>query len=141
MQSRGSTLIRNLHKLSTKEVAMKQARFIAAGALAAILGMVSIAAVAHHGWSGYDSQQVLKLTGTVEEPSYSNPHGSVRLKTPEKSWVVVLAPPSRMQARGLTKDMLKAGITVTVEGYPHLKDASELRAERITIDGKTIELR
>jgi hypothetical protein len=28
-----------------------------------------------------------------------------------------------------------------VEGYPNRMDAQEMRAERITIDGKTVELR
>jgi hypothetical protein len=37
--------------------------------------------------------------------------------------------------------MLKAGKTISVEGYVHKTDTSEMRAERITLDGKTIELR
>jgi hypothetical protein len=101
---------------------------------------VSTAALAHHGWSGYD-QELQKISGTIEQPSYQNPHGSVRLKTADKTWVVVLAPPGRMEARGLSRDMLKAGATATAEGYQHKTDADEMRAERITIDGKTIELR
>jgi hypothetical protein len=36
---------------------------------------------------------------------------------------------------------LKAGTTATVVGYPHREKADEMRAERITIDGKTVELR
>ena len=108
-------------------------------ALAALVGTISVA-MAHHGWSGYD-EKLIKLTGTLEQPSYSNPHGSIRLKTPEKTWVVVLAPPSRMENRGLSKDMLKAGAQASVEGYAHLEKKEEMRAERITLDGKTVELR
>ena len=33
-------------------------------------------------------------------------HGSIRLQTPDKTWIVVLAPPSRMENRGLRRDML-----------------------------------
>jgi len=54
---------------------------------------------------------------------------------------VVLAPPARMESRGLTKDKLKVGATVTVMGYPHKQTRDEIRAERIVIDGKTTELR
>ena len=54
---------------------------------------------------------------------------------------MVLAPPGRMENRGLAKDMLAAGIAATVYGYPHRSKPEELRAERITIAGKTIELR
>jgi hypothetical protein len=47
----------------------------------------------------------------------------------------VLAPPFRMEARGLTPDMLKAGAQVTVEGYASTRVDREMRAERITVDG------
>ena len=100
-----------------------------------------LAALAHHGWSEYDSQNLLKLTGTVEEMGYEHPHGHVKLKASGKTWTAVLAPPSRMDARGLTKEMLKDGTTVTVEGYPSKVKPDEMRAERITVAGKTVELR
>ena len=46
-----------------------------------------------------------------------------------------------MERRGLEKAALKPGTTATVEGYPNRDKAEELRAERITIGGKTTELR
>lgn len=101
---------------------------------------ITTQASAHHGWSGYESE-LLKVNGVIEQSSYANPHGSIQLKTPEKTWLVVLAPTSRMANRGLTAEMLKTGVKVTVEGYQNTTDAKEMRAERITVDGKTVELR
>lgn len=98
-------------------------------------------ALAHHGWSGYDSSTPLKVAGTIREAGYEHPHGYIRLDAPGKTWVVVLAPPSRMESRGLPAAMLKAGVAAQVEGYPKRDDPQEMRAERITIDGKTVELR
>ncbi len=98
-------------------------------------------ALAHHGWSEYDSNAPVKLTGTIESAGYEHPHGYVMLKTAGKTWVAVLAPPSRMENRGLARDQLKAGVTVTVEGYPNKSKPEEMRAERITVAGKTTELR
>jgi len=98
-------------------------------------------ATAHHGWSGYDASKTLTLTGTITESGYEHPHGSVRLETPGKTWIVVLAPPSRMENRGLKREMLAPGTPATVVGYPNRTEQDELRAERITIAGKTIELR
>jgi hypothetical protein len=101
-------------------------------------------AAAHHGWSGYDQSKTLNLTGVIQEFGYDNPHGFVRLQVEGeqgKVWHVVLAPPSRMEARGLTREMLAAGTTAAVVGYPHRKNAGEMRAERITVGGKTTELR
>ena len=63
------------------------------------------------------------------------------LQSNGKRWTAVLAPPSRMDNRGLTNAMLKPGTTVTVVGYPNRNVADEMRAERITVDGKTVELR
>lgn len=100
-----------------------------------------IAAMAHHGWSGYDSSKTLELTGKIVESGYEHPHGHVRLETPGKTWLVVLAPPSRMERRGLPKEALAPGATVSVEGYPSRENREEMRAERIRVNGKTVELR
>jgi hypothetical protein len=110
-------------------------------ALAVVLALAPAGASAHHGWSGYDSGKELKLTGTIKEAGYEHPHGFVRLQTSGKTWVVVLAPPSRMENRGLPREMLAPGATASVVGYPNRTDPGEMRAERITIGGKTTELR
>ena len=110
-------------------------------ALFAALLAAPVAVCAHHGWSEYDSSKTLTLTGKIVESGYEHPHGHVRLETPGKTWTVVLAPPSRMERRGLEKGMLKPGASATVEGYANRDKPEELRAERILIDGKTIELR
>jgi hypothetical protein len=101
------------------------------------LGSVS----AHHGWSGYDAKQARTLTGAIVESGYEHPHGFVRLKEADKTLVIVLAPPSRMERRGLPRKALAPGTEVTVVAYPNRTDPSELRAERITVNGKTTELR
>jgi Family of unknown function (DUF6152) len=110
-----------------------------------IIGVALIGtAAAHHGWSHYDESKVLNLTGVIRESGYTHPHGFARLQVnggKGKVWYVVLAPPTRMQGRGLTREMLKEGTTATVVGYPHRQKAGEMRAERITINGQTTELR
>lgn len=112
-------------------------------ASAVLIGLCVAAgsAFAHHGWSEYDASKGAKVTGKIVESGYEHPHGHVRLDTPGKTWHVVLAPPSRMERRGLDRDALKPGATVTVEGYPNRQKAEELRAERISVNGKTVELR
>jgi|SRR5687768_9185067 len=95
----------------------------------------------HHGWSSYDQKKVLNLNGEILEYSYDNPHGMLKFKVDKKTWTVVLAPPSRMESRGLQESMLTKGTKATVVGYPHLTVKDEMRAERITIGEKTTELR
>ncbi len=109
--------------------------------LAAGAALAALPAAAHHGWSSYDNARPLTLTGTIVEADYSYPHATIRLEADGKSWLAVLAPPSRMSGRGLASAAHKSGVQATVEGYPSRNDATELRAERIVIGGKTTELR
>jgi len=76
---------------------------------AAVVLALPLAVSAHHGWSEYDSSKVLKLTGKIVESGYEHPHGHIRFEAPGKTWNVVLAPPSRMENRGLPKEWLKPG--------------------------------
>lgn len=108
---------------------------------AAFIAVLSLPVLAHHGWSEYDNSRELTLTGTIAASGYEHPHGHIRLVTPGKTWTAVLAPPSRMNARGLTPDALKKGATVTVVGYANRNKPEEMRAERIIAGGKTVELR
>lgn len=111
---------------------------------AAVLLVTSGAALAHHGWSGYDETKVLTLTGIIRASTYEQPHGTLKLeveKPEKKTWLVVLAPPSRMESRGLPASALKVGETATVVAYPSKSKPDECRAERITVGGKTTELR
>jgi hypothetical protein len=110
-------------------------------ALVVAFFLAAAGAWAHHGWSEYDSAKALKLSGKIVEAGYEHPHGFVRLETPGKTWLCILAPPSRMENRGLEKGALKPGVTVSLEGYPNRGKPEEMRAERITVGGKTIELR
>lgn len=107
--------------------------------LAALL--VPLLAHAHHGWSEYDGSKKITVSGTVKQSGYEHPHAHIVLESPGKNWTVVLAPPSRMERRGLSAAAIKPGTKATVVGYPHRSKPEEMRAERITVDGRTVELR
>lgn len=96
----------------------------------------------HHGWKNYDQNNPIELTGKIINSSYENPHGMATIEGEDgKTWRVVLAPPGRMQTRGLSKEMLVSNTQAEVLGYPHREEEDEMRAERITINNKTVELR
>ena len=90
---------------------------------AAVAMALPAAAAAHHGWSSYDANKVLTVKGKFKTVSWANP------------------PTSRMEARGLTPAMIAPGKPVTLVGYPRLDGTAEMRIERITAGGKTVELR
>ena len=109
--------------------------------LALAVAIAPASLVAHHGWSSYHEDKPLTIDGTITAATYGNPHGTAKVEHDGKTWDVVLAPTSRMQARGLTESMLQKGTKARVVGYQHKTVATEMRAERITINGKTVELR
>lgn len=98
-------------------------------------------AFAHHGWGSYDTAKAFTMTGPVQHLEWANPHAHLTMSHDGATWEATLAPVSRMTARGLSAEMIKAGTTVSVYGYPSTRTPNEMRAERITVDGKTVELR
>ena len=111
--------------------------FLAAAAFLA----VPAAALAHHGWSSYDETRVIKHRAALSDVRWGNPHGSAKVRYRGATWDVILAPVSRMEARGLSKAMLAPRKLVVIEGYPRRDGTREMRIERITAGGKTVELR
>jgi uncharacterized protein DUF6152 len=99
------------------------------------------AASAHHGWGSYDTSKAFTISAPVGTLSWADPHARIILEYQGATWEAFLAPLSRMQARGISEEMLKPGTPVVVLGYPSTRNQHEMRAERITVAGKTVELR
>jgi hypothetical protein len=109
--------------------------------IAATLLAAPAAALAHHGWSSYDETKVIKHRAALSEVRWDHPHGSAKVKFQGANWDVILAPVSRMEARGLTKDMVGPRSFIVIEGYPRRDGTREMRIERVIAGGKTVELR
>ncbi len=109
-------------------------------ALAAVL-LSALAALAHHGWGSYDAAKPITVSGTIVSTKFENPHVLIGVKAAEKTWMVVLAPTSRMLNRGALAEIVAVGKTVSAYGYASTVEKDEMRAERITVDGKTYEMR
>lgn len=110
-------------------------------AFAAALLALPAGGKAHHGWSSYDETKAVKVTAPLSAVHWGNPHGAAKVRYNGATWDVILAPVSRMQARGLTRAMVGPRQQVTLEGYPRRDGTREMRIERITAGGKTVELR
>jgi hypothetical protein len=110
------------------------------GALAA-LALLAGPAVAHHGWSGYDAAKPVTVTGPILTSRYENPHATITVRSGDRVWKITLAPTSRMTNRGALAKIIAVGTTVTAYGYPSTVEKDEMRAERITVAGKTYEMR
>jgi hypothetical protein len=79
-------------------------------------------AVAHHSFAAeFDAAKKLKLTGTVTKVQWRNPHTyffvDVKGEDGEvHNWAMELGSPNVLMRRGWTRDSLKIGDQVTVEG-------------------------
>lgn len=99
-------------------------------------------ALAHHGWSSFDTAKALDHTGAVVRSTYANPHGTLIMLREGKEITVELAPVSRMEARGLSEGDIAAGKTVRVYAYTNRDNPLLFRAEWIEPQGKKrVELR
>lgn len=115
---------------------------IVAIALAAVLSTAAVTgtAFAHHGWDAYDSTKQQKVTGKITELRWEQPHAILFIDVAGKKQEVWLSPLQRMVDRGLQKEALSKGKTVTVEVQPHTKNANEWKAQAINVDGKDFNL-
>ena len=105
-------------------------RLFQASLLLLVLLAASTPLLAHHGNASYENKTVT-IKGKVTQWLWVNPHSwiYVDVKKPDgkvETWAVEGGTPSVLFRRGLTKDSLKPGTAVLVEGY-RAKDGS-LRA-------------
>ncbi len=106
-----------------------------------LVALAPAAAQAHHGWSSYQESEPVTISGPLRDVVWGNPHGSAKMTWQDTEWDVVLAPVSRMNARGLEEQDINRGQRVTLTGYARRDGTPEMRIERIVVGGKTIELR
>jgi hypothetical protein len=105
--------------------------------LAALLMLLYTAsAQAHHSFAAeYDGKKPATFTGTVTKVEWTNPHVHffVDVKDPAGAtmqWEFTMGAVNGLFRRGWTKEMLKPGDTVTVDGYL-ARDGSRLANARI----------
>jgi uncharacterized protein DUF6152 len=84
---------------------------------------------AHHSFAAeFDDTKPVKVTGTITKVEWQNPHiwFYVDVKNADGSvttWAFSGGAPGQLMRRGITKDALKIGAEVIVEGF-RAKDAS-----------------
>jgi hypothetical protein len=103
--------------------------------LAVALGVAAVPALAHHSFAAeYDSAKPITLTGTVTKVEWMNPHARFYLDVKDDSgkvtnWEFELGSPNGLMRRGWTRNSLKEGDVVTVDGSL-AKDGSKLANAR-----------
>jgi hypothetical protein len=100
---------------------------------------------AHHSFAVFfDPDKSVTITGTVTEFHFRNPHGEITLEVKDgkgetQVWQVETNSPGVLRRRGWSKDSLKPGETVTIEGWGSRNGKRYMRLRKATrADGTVI---
>lgn len=107
--------------------------------------LVAEPAAAHHSFAAFfDGAKQMKITGTVTQFQFTNPHGLIVLMVKgsdgkEQEWRVETNAPVVLRRRGWSLQSIKFGETVTIEGWPARDGKPYLRLRAATHgDGSAI---
>jgi hypothetical protein len=98
-------------------------RLCAALLTSAVILLLSLSAVAHHGAASFDNEKVLTLKGTVTEWLWANPHCFLKLNAKDetgsvRNWNLELGNPTDITGAGYRRTTFKPGDEVTVTITP-----------------------
>ncbi len=102
-------------------------------------------ALAHHSFAAeFDAQKPVTLKGVVVKWEMINPHGWITMGVTAADgtttqWMVETSNPNGLMRLGWTKNSLKPGDEITVDGYLAKDGSSTANAARITLaDGSKV---
>jgi DNA/RNA endonuclease YhcR with UshA esterase domain len=118
-------------------------------AVMAVFGLcaTTLPASAHHSFAGeFDVDKPIKLQGTITKVEWINPHAWIHIdvKKPDgsvESWAIEGGTPNTLFRRGFTRDSVKAGMVIHVDGYLARDGTNKANGRDLTLpDGRKLFL-
>jgi hypothetical protein len=107
--------------------------FVALCATAALVTVATSPGAAHHAFGGeFDANRPVLLKGKLVKVEWVNPHTWIHLEVAKADgttevWMVEGGSPNSLLRRGVTRDSLKVGTELVVDGY-QARDYTQKRA-------------
>ena len=115
--------------------------------LVATLGLfvATVPVLAHHSFAAeFDAAKPIKLTGTVTKVEWQNPHTWFYIDVKDaktgkvENWGLEMGSPNGLQRQGWTRDTMKVGMVVTVEGSQAKDGTNDGNARSVVVGGKRL---
>jgi len=120
---------------------------LAAAAVFAGLLLSALPAWPHHACAAeFDPKRPVKLRGVVTKMEWINPHAWMHVDAKDAdgkvtSWMIEAGTPNTLFRRGFTKDSLKIGTEVLVDGYQSKDGSNTANGRDVTLpDGRKLFL-
>jgi hypothetical protein len=112
-----------------------------------ICASVAVPSWAHHAFSSeFDANKPVKLKGTISRIEWINPHSwiHVDVKDPDgkvTKWMIEGGSPNALIRRGVTQQILRVGMEISVDGYQAKDGSSRANGRDITLaDGRKLSV-
>ena len=109
--------------------------------------LAAIPAVAHHSVAAeYDFDKPVEFTGTLTQMEWINPHAWMHIDVKKADgtvdeWMIETGTPNTLLRRGFTRDSLKNGTEVVVDGYQSKDGSLRANGRDVTLpNGQTLFL-
>lgn len=114
---------------------------------AVLLTLAAAPAWSHHSFAAeFDARQPVNFRGTVTRMQWTNPHVWIHVDVTQpdgtvEKWAIEAGTPNVLFRRGFTKESLKAGTEIVVDGYRAKDGSRRANGRDLTfVDGQTLFL-
>ena len=102
----------------------------------------TLTALSHHSTNANFTQEIISVTGVIEQVRFQNPHASVLIKNTDSAgaetfWLLESGARSTLERRGVSFDVLEIGAAVTATGRKGRRQYTMYLQELMFEDGST----